>query len=416
MNISKFLENRTYYSFRKSSIKHIIRIAIIATALCTSIVLIASSIFEGFQKQISEKVFGFWGHIHITDIRSNRSIEAIPIENVKSIKELCLNYKPESANKNYSPISNVEEFTIIPGILGINNEVDGLFLKGIKYGNNFQAISQFLKAGRTIQYNDSSFSREIILSEQTANKLKVEIESEIIVHFFLNNNHIQRKLHLVGIYRTGLEEYDRKFAIVDQKLLQQILHWNEDEVTGLEVFVKNIANVDKINEELYNEVLPESIYSETIRTKFPYIFEWLTLQDINKYFILGIIILVCIINISTIILILIMSRTPMIGLLSALGMNTWNQRKIFIRYGIRIVLGGMLIGNMIGIGLCILQKQFKFIKLNEADYYLDHAPISLNPNLFILVNLVFFIVIGLSLLLPSYYVSRIDPVKAIKFR
>lgn len=415
MDISRFVEAKTYGSFSKSSIRNIIRIAIIATALCTSIILIACSIFEGFQKQISQKVFGFWGHIHITDARSKRSIESIPLEEAKKIQDLCLNYPyPDSIGKN--PIQNIEEFTILPGVVGINNEVEGLFLKGISASNNFQAVTKFLKQGRGIRYDDSSFSRDIILSEQISKKLQIDTGSSIVVNFFIDNKRIQRKLNLVGIYRTGLEEYDNKFAIVDQKLLQQILQWKEDDVTGLELFVNNLNKVEEINNLLYDEVLPSSVYSESIRSKYPYIFEWLALQDINKYFILGIILFVCIVNIATVILILIMSRTPMIGLLSALGMKTWNQRKIFILYGIRIITGGMLIGNIIGIGLCFLQSKFKFIKLNEADYYLDHAPVSLNPFLFITVNIIFFIVIALSLLLPSYYVSKIDPVKAIKFR
>ncbi|NOT37950.1 MAG: ABC transporter permease [Saprospiraceae bacterium] len=385
-------------------------------ALCTTIVLIASSVFEGFQQQIKDKVFGFWGHIHITDISSNRSIESIPLENSKTIKENVLNYGFTSLKTGNNTILNIEEFTLVPGILGINNEVEGLLLKGITEKNNFQAITKFLKKGSKIRYSDSTHSRDIILSDQVAQKLQIDTGSSIIVHFFVDNQHIQRKLYLRGIYRTGLEEYDKTFAIVDQKLLQQILQWKEYEVTGLEVFIHDLPNVDKVNEILFDEVLPPSAYSESIRTKYPYIFEWLSLQDINKYFILGIIVFVCIINIATILLILIMSRTPMIGLLSALGMKTWDQRKIFIRYGIRIILGGMIIGNVIGIGLCFLQNKFKFIKLNEADYYLDHAPISLNPVLFLVVNIIFFIVIVVSLLLPSYYVSKIDPVKAIKFR
>ena len=174
--------------------------------------------------------------------------------------------------------------------------------------------------------------------------------------------------------------------------------------------------MDTISNYLYNEILPSSVYSESIRNKFPHIFEWLSLQDINKYFILGLIMLVCIINMSTTLLILIMSRTTMIGILTSLGMNTWEQRKIFIRYGIRILIKGIMIGNLIGIGLCLLQYHFKFIRLSEADYYLDHAPISLNPYIIIIVNAVFFVVICINLLLPSYLVSKVNPVKALKFR
>lgn len=199
-------------------------------------------------------------------------------------------------------------------------------------------------------------------------------------------------------------------------MLQQVLQWEPAEVTGIEVFAKDIQLVSELNDFLYEEILPSNLYSETIRDKFPNIFEWLSLQDINKRFIIGLILLVCIINMSTTLLILILERTHMIGLLSALGMRSWDQRKVFVRYGVRILTQGMLYGNLIGIGLCLIQWKYKFIKLSEADYYLDHAPVSLNPWTWLIVNVIFFVVISSSLLIPSYLVARIKPVNALKFR
>ena len=238
----------------------------------------------------------------------------------------------------------------------------------------------------------------------------------MIAHFIINGNQIKRKLKVCGIYRTGLEEYDQKFALVDMRLLQGVLQWTPEQVTGLELFSNRLSDVEKINEFIYNEILPTEIYSETIRSKYPNIFEWLSLQDINKRFILGLILLVCIINMATTLLILILERTHMIGILSTLGLGQWNQRKIFIRYGVKLLVKGMLYGNIIGLGLCFIQWKWKFIKLSEADYYLDHAPISFNPTLLIFLNLVFFITITISLLVPSYFVSKIRPVNALKFR
>ncbi len=416
MNVSRFLARKTYFAFRKSLIRNIISISIITTSLSVTVMIVASSVFEGFQQQIAAKVFGFWGHIHITDVHSSRSIEAIPLEDVKSIKDSVLFTDYHSLGYKDCPIQSVNEFAVIPGIISKDGEYEGLFLKGINSNFNWKFLSQFLKQGRNIEFNDSTLSRDIILSEQISKKLNVKLNDEIKLHFFIDNKHIQRKLKICGIYRTGLEEYDKKFVLVDIKLIQQILQWDQQEVSGLEVFVKDIPHVEALNYYLYKNILPSSAYSETIRNKFPNIFEWLSLQDINKRFILGIILLVCIINMSTTLLILIMSRTQMIGLLNSLGMSIWDQRKIFINYGIRILVRGMLFGNIIGLGVCLLQYKFKFIKLSEADYYLDHAPISLNPSLIVTVNGIFFLIIILNLLIPSYLVAKINPVKALKFR
>ncbi|MEP7195649.1 MAG: FtsX-like permease family protein [Saprospiraceae bacterium] len=386
------------------------------TALCVSVMLVASSVFEGFQQQIAEKVFGFWGHIHITDVESNRSIEPIPLKDSKELKKLCMEYDYSSLHFAKNPIKDIEEFVLLPGILGNKDEFEGLFLKGVNSHFDWDFLKKFIKKGNKLQFNDSSFSKEIILSEQIAAKLNLNVGESLIAHFFIDNKLIKRKLQVVGIYRTGLEEYDKKFALVDIALLQQLLQWKKDEVTGLEVFTSEINRVEEINDFLYEKVLPGTVYSESIRNKYPAIFEWLALQDINKYFILGLIFLVCIINISITLLILIMTRTQMIGILSTIGMSAWDQRKIFIRYGIQIVTKGMLIGNAIGLGICLLQYHFKFIKLNEENYYLDHAPISLNPYILIFVNLIFFVVICINLIIPSYYVARINPVNALRFR
>ena len=416
MNVSRFISTRTYKAFRQSLIRNIITISVITTALSMSVMIIASSVFEGFQQQIAAKVFGFWGHIHITDVQSNRSIEAIPLQDAGEIIRSIRQSDFGAPGIGKEPVRSLNRFAVIPSIASHDNQYEGLFIKGIGNDFNWDFIRQFIKSGDVLHFDDSVFSREIILSEQVAARLNLHCGDELIMHFFLDNKHIQRKLRLQGVYRTGLEEYDKKFAIADIRMIQQLLGWQPDQVTGIEVFLHRIGEADLINDFLYHQILPNSSYSETIRNKFPNIFEWLSLQDINKRFILGIILLVCVINMSTTILILIMSRTQMIGVLSSLGMRRWEQRKIFIRYGIRILTKGIVLGNLIGLTICILQYHFKFIRLSEADYYLDHAPISLNPMLIITVNLVFFFVVAFNLLLPSWLVSKVDPVKALKFR
>lgn len=416
MILSRFLATRTYSAFNQSLIRNIIRIAMISTALSLSVVIVSSSVFEGFQKLIAQKVFGFWGHIHITDMQVNRSIEPYAIKHSDSIKALIKNADFSSADLSSDVIRKLESFVVLPAIVGIDAQYDGLFLKGIEADFDWAFLGQFLKSGRLPVLSDSLFSRDILISEQTALKLSLKPDQSILANFVIDGKQIKRKLKVCGTYRTGLEEYDRKFALVDIRTLQQVLQWSPDEVTAIEVFAQDIQEVSALNMFLYEEILPSNLYSETIREKFPNIFEWLSLQDINKRFIIGLVLLVCIINMSATLLILILERTHMIGLLSALGMRSWDQRKVFVRYGIKILTKGMLFGNIIGIGLCLIQWKWKLIKLNEADYYRDHAPVSLNPWTWLVVNLIFFVVISASLLIPSYLVAKIKPVNALKFR
>lgn len=416
MDISKYIAQKTFTAFNKSLIRNIIRISIINIALSLAVMIVAAATFEGFQKQIAQKVFGFWGHIHITNIQVNRSIEPIPLDDAGKYQRMIQDADFSSIGLDKSSIRDIEKFVILPGLVDHNNLFQGMFLKGVDPHFDWQYMEQFIKSGSIPQFEDSVFSRSILLSEQSAKKLDITTGGSLIAHFIINGNQIKRKLKVCGIYRTGLEEYDQKFALVDIRLLQGVLQWTPEQVTGLELFSNRLSDVEKINEFIYNEILPTEIYSETIRSKYPNIFEWLSLQDINKRFILGLILLVCIINMATTLLILILERTHMIGILSTLGLGQWNQRKIFIRYGVKLLVKGMLYGNIIGLGLCFIQWKWKFIKLSEADYYLDHAPISFNPTLLIFLNLVFFITITISLLVPSYFVSKIRPVNALKFR
>lgn len=410
MNLSKYIATKTYSSFKKSFTRSILRISIVATAIGLAVIIIANAIFSGFQKEISTKVFGFWGHIHITDIRVNRSIEAIPINYNDSLKQLLSNFKYRDE------IEHAQGFVINPGILSHGDYADGLFFKGISSDFKWDKFGSYIKSGEPLKFADSTNTRNIIVSEQTAARLFLKIGDAVILHYIKDENHIKRKLKVSGIYKTGLEEYDKKFALVDQRMLQELMSWNPNQVTGVELFIKQISKASAISNYLYEEVLPSTLYSETIRDKFPNIFEWLSLQDINKTFILGLVLIVCLINMATMLLILILERTHMIGVLSALGMNVWTQRKIFLYFAARILLQGMLFGNLIGLSLIFLQKKYKFVSLSEQDYYLNYAPVNIEFSTLLILNGLFFVVVVVFLLIPSYFISRIKPIDALKFR
>ncbi|MBK8484194.1 MAG: ABC transporter permease [Saprospiraceae bacterium] len=414
MNLAKYIANRTFSSFRKSFTRSIIRLSIAATSLSLAVMIISQSIFNGFQMEIAKKVFGFWGHIHITDIQSQRSIEPITIRLTQSLKDSILNFKIPGETQN--SIKHIQSFLMYPSIAGSKQEFEGLFLKAVSSDFDWMFFKEFLSKGRIIESNDTSYSKEILISEQTASRLNVDTGQFLILNFIVKEEHLKRKLKICGIYNTGLGEYDRKFALVDIKLLQQILHKDTTEITGIELFCHDILKSEEISNQIAQELLPMNWYSETIRQKFPNIFEWLSLQNVNKQFILFLILAVCIINMATTIMILILERTRMIGILTVMGMNRWIQRKIFIHFATRILFWSLVLGNLIGFGLCYIQYHYKLIKLSESDYYLSYAPVDLSILPILILNAIFFIVIITSLLLPSLIVQSIKPVQALKFR
>ncbi|MBL7821145.1 MAG: ABC transporter permease [Saprospiraceae bacterium] len=414
MNLSAYISRKTFLSFRKSFTRSIIRISIIATALSLSVMIISQSIFNGFQKEIAQKVFGFWGHIHITDIQSNRSIEPITIKLTEGLLDSLSFFIPPGYTE--SPIKHVQRFLVYPSIAGSKEEFEGLFIKGLDSDFDWNFFSEFLNRGRILHSSDSGWVREILISEETANRLNVDTGHYVILNFIVDNEHLKRKLKVVGVFNTGLGEYDRRFALADIHMLQQIMHKGPSDVTGLELFCKNIIQTDSVSNYIYENILPLDLYSESIREKFPNIFEWLSLQNTNKLFILFLIMAVCLINMSTTVMILILERTHMIGVLTVLGMSPWNQRKIFLRYAARILMWSMLLGNAIGYGLCLFQKKYHLIHLSESDYYLSYAPVDLSILPILMLNLIFFIVIILSMIIPSLIIQSIRPVKALRFR
>lgn len=414
MNVEQFISARSFSSFSRTFTKSIIYIAIVAVALSLAVILLSQSIFTGFQRSIQDKIFGFWGHIHITDIGVNRSIEPIPMQKNDSLIQAITQY-PYSEIKSVKAIEKWDPFVILPGIAQKESLASGLFFKGVDDSFHWDFLKDFIKKGSVIQMRDSGYSGDILLSEQISTQIKADTGMSITVSLVREGQIVKRKLKVCGIYKTGLEEYDSKFAIVDMRLLQTLLGWDKNQITGIELYVSNIADAERISDQIYSEILPSQLYSETIRSKYPNIFEWLALQDINKIFILGLVLLVCIINMSTMLLVLILERTYMIGVLTAIGMPFQRQRKIFLYYAGYIIIRGMFIGNLIGLGIAVIQFKTKIFKLSEADYYLSYVPVAMDPLPIILINVAFFIIILLVMLIPSWIVSRINPVEAIKF-
>ena len=383
----------------------IIRIAVIAVALSVAVMIVATALIRGFKNEISSKIFGFWGHIHITDTNMSRSLlEAFPMDinqdfypHLDSIQQI--NYIGPLELGNYvfpakmvqhqskGGISHIQSFALKPGIIKTKKTIEGIILKGVGKDFNWHFFEQYLLRGRSIDLPEEGMSREILISQQTANRLEVDTGSTFIVHFVERGEQLQRRFNVVGVYKTGLEEYDQRFALVDLRQIQRLLGWEAHQISGFEVFIDHIDDLIPITEHIYYQHLPNNLYAETIREKFPNIFEWLELQNINEVVILALMLIVSIINMVTALMILILERTNMIGTLKALGSRNWDIQKVFLYYAAYIIALGLFWGNLVGLLLCFIQDKFQIIQLSEADYYLSYAPIEINFWTILLLNL-----------------------------
>ena len=423
MDFSFFIAKKLAFSKKSTFSSSIIKIAIAAVAVSTAVMIISVFMIRGFQVGISEKVFGFWGHIDIYTGQSTREISITPMKDyseylneLKNIRQIEYKTLDNVTRLTKGGVKHVQKYILFPAILKTKKDYEGLVLKGVGEDFYHENMQKYLEEGIFPDFGKDSISDRIVVSKFTAGRLNLKVGDRVIANFFIENNPVRKRLVISGIYNTGLAEYDKKLAFTDIRLLRKILGWHDGEIGGMEVFVDNIEDLDILNEYIYVEILPSDIYSMTIKQKFPAIFEWLQLQNINEEVILILMLIVSIINMITSLLILILERTNMIGILRSMGATTWSMRKIFLFHATYIIIFGLLLGNILGIGFSLLQKHYGLIKLDEASYYLSQAPIYFDWGMWALVNFGTLILTFLSLIIPSYLVSKIDPVKAIMFR
>ena len=361
----------------------------------------------GFREKVQDKIYGFSAHININKLTPNNSVE-----------EPAFNYNFDIVNRtnSFPYLDHVQEYAHKPGLIKSGDEVLGVVLKGVGKSFDDKAFSENLVEGKFIAFKDSGNSSDILLSKVIARKLKIGTGDEVIVHFFQDPPRF-RKLMVSGIYETNLSDYyDNKIILCDLKLIQRLNNWPDSIAGGLQVYIKD-ATPEKIQsafDELV-EVIPFELYAEKTSDRFSQVFEWLGLLSRQVNILLVIILGVVCVNMISVILILVMERTRMIGLLKALGCSQSTIRKIFIYQGINLILTGMGIGNLVGLGLCYLQGTFKFIKLDAANYYMSYVPISWHWDIVLLLNLLVFGVVWIVLLIPVMAVSRINPIEAIRF-
>lgn len=433
MNLPFFIARRIAFSGNKSFSSIIIRFAIVAVSLSVAVMITTSSLISGFKSEISKKIFEFWGHIQISSvITQSPTSDVTPIDGnpgfldtlraTKSISyeepEFFLGQETDKyiEKTTIGGIRHVQRFGLKPGIIRSKTAMEGIVLKGIDSDFDWEHLQPYLESGRPLALSDTAASKDIILSRQTADRLQVDVDDKFIVHFVRDGEQTRRLFQVCGIYKTGLEEYDKKFALCDLRQVQELLNWDSSQVAGFEIWLDDIHDLDVYNEYINNEVVPTGLTAASIREKFPSIFEWLQLQDLNEIVIIGLMLAVAIINMITALLVLVLERTNMIGILKSLGEKNWRIRQIFLYHAAVITANGLLWGNIIGIGICLLQAKYRFITLNEADYYLSYAPVKFEWLTIIGINVGTLLITLVFLLIPSFAVSKIAPVKAIRFQ
>lgn len=422
MNFSRFIASRIHQSSAQGFLKHIIRISTGTVALSVVILMVSSAVIRGFKTEIRSKIFGFWGHIHINSPTLKTVFETEPLNLIQNfypnldsaINALPTNLKEPILGK--SGVESITPYTMVAGILVKERVFEGLILKGVNQNYLSAYVEKYLVEGELPRFSDdSSFSRDIIISRQIAKRLEIKSGDQLSLHFVRNQRNLERKVRISGIYHTGLDEYDKKIGLVDMRLAQTMLGWSNDKISGFEVFLNDLNDMGAYSEVIYNDILPDGLYCETIKEKFPNIFDWLELQNLNEYLILGLMVIVAIINLMTILLIFILERTQMIGVLKTLGSTNWQIRAVFLRLALKILLAGIILGNLVGLLVCWLQDRFKFITLNEQDYYVSYAPVSFHWPHWVVINIVFFVVTLLTLFIPTWIISRMSPVKNLRF-
>ena len=415
MSTEFFIAKRIYFS--KSGEKKVsppaIRIAMASIAIGLAVMVLSIAIIIGFKQEVRNKVIGFGSHIQITDFSSNNSYESSPIIISDSIVSSVILKDPN--------IAHVQLYATKPGIIKTDEDFMAIILKGVGTDYNWDFFRQNLIRGSVPEYNNDSTSVSVLISQIMSRKMNLDVDDSFLSFFIHNDNVRARRFHITGVYETNFSEYDNIFVLSDIKQVRRLNQWEANQVSGAEILVKNYDKLDETTESLYFEMSTlkdedgNSFYTQSITQIRPEIFYWLGVLDTNVVIIIILMLVVSGFSMISGLLIIILERINMIGILKVLGEDSTNIRKIFLYIASFIISKGLIWGNLIGIGFCLLQKYFKILKLDPEAYYVAYVPVELNIWYIVMINAGTLLLSLLMLIGPSYLVARITPSKSIRF-
>jgi len=416
LNIDFYIARRIFSAKEnRNNLSHrIVNIALFGIVLGLVVLILSVAIVTGYKSEVGRKVIGFGSHLQIVNLDSNQSFETTPIsDNQPFVEEL----------KNIDGVNHVQVFATMLGVIRTDDEIQGVVLKGIGPDFDWSFFQENKVSGEPFHVQDTLRSNKVWVSKQMADLLKLKLGDDLYMFFIPQSEAVprQRKFELAGIYKTSLEEFDRMFVLVDINHIRRLNNWKAEEISGFEILVddfKKLSEQEKAVHSLLLRNMSENspvLQVESIKEKYRHIFDWLGLLDMNVWVILVLMVLVAGFNMVSSLLVIILERTQMIGILKAMGARNWSIRKVFLYFSVLLILKALVVGNILGVGICLIQQYTHVFKLDPTSYYLEYVPINLKVWHLVLLNLGTVAVTILMLLLPSYFITKISPEKTIRF-
>jgi lipoprotein-releasing system permease protein len=409
LNLPFFIARRNLLRRQGGFSAFIIRLAIVATALSVATMIITVAFVNGFKHEIREKLFSFWGHVHITPFTPNAStiITADPIKMDRRIEQQVA---------AMPHVKDISPFAVRPAIIHTGELMEGVQLKGVSA--RYQFPSSIKLSGDKIDYSDTAYAKEVVLSERMAARLKLNVGDDIQIYFLEPGSIFPRirKVKVAGTFHTGMDEVDRDYGICDLRLLQRINNWQPDDINGYQVMLDNADRSDSVSARIFDRYLEAPLTTHTMAEIFPNIYDWLELQDVNARIIIIIMAIVAVMNLAVALLILIVEQARMVALLRTQGMTNGATQLVFLYYAALIAFAGIFAGNLVAIGICVLQEKTGFLQLSEASYYVRQVPVKLTVWHPLVINIGTLILCILCMWLPSMYIRRIQPARVLQFK
>lgn len=415
MNIERFIAKRIIFGSGNTNqlSRPIVRISVLGIALGLAVMILTIAIITGFQNEIRNKLIGFGSHIQITNYDNNVSDEPQPINKNQSFTDEII-HNPD--------ILHIQIYATKSGIIKTKTDNEGVLLKGIDQDYDWKFINENLKSGKGLNISDTGLSKNIVISTYLADKLGMKLNDKMIIYFLTKKpdsssyQYEQRikTFFISGIYETGFEDIDKRLVLVDIKQIQKLNYWSSNQIGGFEIAIRDYKKIDDTGNKI-NDIIGQGLIAQTIKEINPTIFSWLDLQDVNAIIVISLMILVAGINMISALLVLILERTNMIGILKALGARNNNIQKIFLYNAAYLISKGLLWGNITGIALALFQQYFGVFKLDQETYYVSVIPIHINLFQIFLLNIGTLMACLIMLIVPSFIISKITPIKAIRF-